>query len=410
METFHELYYREPYKREFDAQVVSCVPAAKGEGIFEVELSDTAFYPEGGGQPGDRGKLSWGEPVAGEDGETSQPSTHVLDTVKHGDTTVEITDAPVPAGVTVHGTLNWTWRRDNMEAHTGEHVVSGIVHGLYGYENVGFHMGERCIEVDFDGVLTEEQALDVERRANAAVRADVPVEVLLPSPSELEAMDYRSKKELDGVVRIVDIPGVDRCACCGTHVATTGQVGLIKLLRVSTKKKKTRLELLCGRCALEMVESEMAQLREVSNFLSVGDEESLDAVRRLSAERDGLKHELRQAHHQAINQAVAAMAPQDGLLVRFEPEYDIEEQRYLCEQVLDAGVAEVCAVLSDGTGKSAGRLNYVIASKDTDLRPLCKELNRRLGGRGGGKPHMVQGSFAASRDEAEAALSRLIQL
>lgn len=405
METFDELYYREPFTREFDATVTACKRAEKG---YEVELDDTAFYPEGGGQPGDRGTFAWGEPTVGEDGVEQRPHAQVLDTVKRGERTVQLTDAPVPAGTEVHGTLDWTWRRDNMEAHTGEHIVSGIVHGLFGYENVGFHMGERRIEVDFDGILDDEQALDVERRANAAVRADVAVNILVPSVSELAAMDYRSKKELEGPVRIVDIPGVDRCACCGTHVGTTGQVGLIKILRVSSKKKKTRLELLCGRRALLAVEDETAQLRGVSNFLSVGDDEAEEAVRRLAGERDELKHGLRRAHHAAIDQEVATLAPAGRLLVRDGDGLDIEEQRYLCERVLEAGVAEVCAVLSKGAGKSAGRLNYVIASSETDLRPTCKKLNARLQGRGGGKPQMVQGSFAASRDGAETALREVL--
>lgn len=425
METFDELFYREPFTREFDATVTSCEPA--DDDRFEVVLDDTAFYPEGGGQPGDRGTiLPEGAVVpkspeegaaAGTDGDEQaeslpDPTVHVLDTQKHGDVIVHVTDKPLGPGTHVRGSLDWAQRRDNMEAHTGEHIVSGIVHGLYGYENVGFHMGERCIEVDFDGTLTEEQALDVERRANAAVREDVPVNVLLPSGGELAQMDYRSKKELEGAVRIVEIVGVDECACCGTHVSTTGQVGLIKVLRVSTKKKKTRLELLCGRRALEYVEAETSQLREVSNFLSVGDEESLEAVTRLSQERDDLKHEIKQLRHQAIGQQVASLAKEGGqkLLVRYEPAFDTDEARYFCEQATGQGAAETCAVLSDGTGKQAGRLNYVIASAEdgADLRQTCKELNKRLSGRGGGKPHMVQGSYAASREDTETALREVL--
>lgn len=423
METFDELYYREPFIRDFDATVVGCEPL--GDDRFEVELDDTAFYPEGGGQPGDRGTLlpegavvpepaDGAADATGEDGAdpAPDPTVHVLDTQKRGDVIVHVTDKPVEVGTRVHGTLDWTWRRDNMEAHTGEHIVSGIVHGLYGYENVGFHMGERCIEVDFDGTLTEDQALDVERRANAAVREDVPVNILLPTPEELAGMDYRSKKELEGPVRIVEIVGVDECACCGTHVATTGQVGLIKILRVSTKKKKTRLELLCGRRALEYVEAETAQLRAASNFLSVGDEETLDAVQRLSHERDDLRHELKQAHRTSIDQQVASLAAKgvQKLLVCYEPAFDTDDARHFCEQATAQGAAEACAVLSDGTGKQEGRLNYVVASSDDgpDLRAACKELNGRLAGRGGGKPHMVQGSYAASHEEAEAALKDVL--
>lgn len=394
METFDELYYREPYTREFDASVVSCKPADDG---YAIELDQTAFYPTGGGQPGDRGTLSVG---AGEDSLVA----HVREAIS-GDgagEVIHLTDIALPVGASVHGSLDWPWRRDNMEAHTGEHIVSGIVHALFGYNNVGFHMGERCIEVDFDGLLTDDDALDVERRANAAIREDVSVEALLPSPAELAAMDYRSKKDHDGQIRVVRIAGVDSCACCGTHVSSTGQVGLIKILRVTTKKKRTRLELLCGRRALDACEDAMAALRKTSNFLTVSDNEVPGAVRRLSAEKDDLKHQLKQAGRKQIDQYVATLAPEGSLAVCCLPELDVEDLRYLCERVLEHTCATVCAGISptgDGT-----RIAYVVASSDADLRPACKELNSRLDGRGGGKPQMVQGSWASSSDAALAAI------
>lgn len=395
METFDELYYREPYTRVFDATVTSCSPCDDG---FAIELDQTAFYPTGGGQPGDRGTLTLGD---GED----QVVAHVREAVpgEGGEGVAHLSDAPFPVGAHVRGALDWAWRRDNMEAHTGEHMVSGIVHALFGYDNVGFHMGERCIEVDFNGILTADQALEVERRANAAVREDVEVEALLPNPEQLEAMDYRSKKDHEGQIRVVRIAGVDSCACCGTHVATTGQVGLIKILRVGTKKKKTRLELLCGRRALELCEERMGQLRKVSNFLSVADEEVPEAVRRLSGEKDELKRQLKQSVRQQIDREVRAFEPEGGLLVRFEPNLDVEELRYLCERALERDDVATCAALSNVEG-DAGRIAYVIAASETDLRPTCKELNRRLDGRGGGKPQMVQGSWATSREDAEAAI------
>ena len=399
METFNELYYREPNRKDFDAVVTSCVP--KGEG-FAIELDDTAFYPTGGGQPGDRGTLTIG---TGDE----QVVAHVREAVpgKGVGEVIHYADTALPVGASVHGALDWTWRRDNMEAHTGEHMVSGIVHALFGYNNVGFHMGERCIEVDFDGVLTADDALDVERRANAAIRRDVSVEALLPSPTELAAMDYRSNKDHEGQIRVVRIAGVDSCACCGTHVSSTGQVGLIKILRLTTKKKRTRLELLCGRRALEACEAAMQSLRETSNFLTVGDDEVPEAVRRLSAEKDELKHQLKQAGRTQIDQYVATLAPGGSLAVCFLPGLDVDDLRYLCECVLERTPATICAGLSPVEGDGS-RLAYVMASSDLDLRPACKELNARLGGRGGGKPQMVQGSWATTRDAAEAAIREVL--
>ena len=399
METFDELYYKEPYAREFDARVTSCTPVDEG---FAIELDQTAFYPTGGGQPGDRGTLTVGS------GENALVA-HVREAIpgKGAGEVIHLVDASLPVGASVHGSLDWAWRRDNMEAHTGEHIVSGIVHALFGYNNVGFHMGERCIEVDFDGVLTPEDVLDVERRANAAVRADVRVEALLPSPDELASLDYRSKKDHEGQIRVVRIAGVDSCACCGTHVSSTGQVGLIKVLRITTKKQRTRLELLCGRRALEACEEAMTALRETSNFLTVADEEVPDAVRRLAAEKDDLKHQLKQAGRRQLDQYVATLDSVGSLAVCCLPGLDVDDLRYLCEQVLERTPATVCAGLSP-VGGDASRIAYVMASTDKDLRDLCKELNAKLCGRGGGKPHMVQGSWAASFTDAKAAIQELM--
>lgn len=399
METFDELYYREPYAREFDARVTSCTAADEG---FAIELDQTAFYPTGGGQPGDRGTLTVG---SGEDALVVRVREAIPG--KGAGEVIHLVDAALPVGASVHGSLDWTWRRDNMEAHTGEHIVSGIVHALFGYNNVGFHMGERCIEVDFDGVLTPEDVLDVERRANAAVREDVRVEALLPSPDELASLDYRSKKDHEGQIRVVRIAGVDSCACCGTHVLATGQVGLIKVLRITTKKQQTRLELLCGRRAFGACEEAMAALRETSNFLTVADEEVPEAVRRLSAEKDELKHQLKQAGHRQLDQYVATLDSVGSLAVCCLPGLDVDDLRYLCECVLERTPATVCAGISPVEGDDS-RLAYVMASSGADLRAACKELNARLGGRGGGKPQMVQGSWATTREVAESAIREVL--
>lgn len=392
MEDFSELYYRTPYVRAFDATVTGCAPTKGG---YEVTLSETAFYPEGGGQPGDRGTLAVG---AGDD----QAVVRVLDTTRRDDVVRHLCDAPLPVGATAHGELDWTWRRDTMEAHTGEHVVSGIVHARFGYDNVGFHMGESCIEVDFSGPIDDEQALEVERAANDAIRADLPVRALLPSPEELAAMIYRSKKELDGVVRIVSIPGIDACACCGVHVQTTGQVGLVKVVGATTKKKGTRLELLCGRRALLAFEAEMAQVRGISTLLSAKPHEVLDAVRRLDDEKAELARQLKAANRRCIDLEVAALPSAQEPLVRFAEQRDIDELRYFCNQALEAHRAPTVAALSATTDGEA--ISYVIASATADLRPIVKRLNADLAGRGGGRPEMVQGSFRAPRAQVEAAL------
>ena len=225
-------------------------------------------------------------------------------------------------------------------------------------------MGERCIEVDFDGVPTSDDA-DVERRANAAIRETCARSAL----SHRACRNGLSQQEGPRrSIRVVRIDGVDSCACCGTHVSSTGEVGLIKILRMTTKKKQTRLELLCGRRALVACEEAMDALRETSNFLTVADEEVPEAVRRLSGEKDDLKHQLKQASRKQIDQYVAGLVPDGTLAMCCLPGLDVEDLRYLCERVLEVTGATVCAALSPVDG-DATRLAYVIASSERYPRP-----------------------------------------
>lgn len=400
METFDELYYKDPYMRSFDATVTSCTPSDNG---YVIQLSQTAFYPLGGGQPGDRGTLTWmnneGEEIVAHIATTTQDT--------EGSSILHHSDIAVPKGCEVHGEIDWTFRRDNMEGHTGDHIISGIIHTLFGFENIGFHMGERCIEIDYNGILSEKDVLEVERKANTAIREDHRVHALLPTPEELETMNYRSKKPHNGQIRLIEIEGIDMCACSGTHLSSTGQVGLIKVLRISTKKQKTRLELLCGRRALLACEARMGDLRDVSNFLSVADEEVPEKVQRLSEERDTLKHELKAAQHELIDQFVATLKPAHDFVLIQRDGLDIDDLRYMAQQVLSSTSVTTCAALSSATGEQK-HLSYVLASTEKDLRPLIKELNSRLNGRGGGKPDMVQGSWSADAAKAKEALRDIL--
>ena len=217
MENFHALYYQKPYVKEFDATVISCTQTERG---FEIELSETAFYPEGGGQPGDKGALIL-------QGQNESPVC-VLDTQLNGEHVMHIADKALLPGVQIHGVLDWINRSDNMQGHSGEHILTGLLYQTYGYENIGFHMGKDFVTIDASGQLTEEQVTILEQRANEIVRANLPIEESFPSEEERRTLQYRSKKELSGIVRIITIPGLDSCACCGPHLSSTGEVGLIR--------------------------------------------------------------------------------------------------------------------------------------------------------------------------------------
>ena len=389
METFDELYYREPYTREFDASVVSCEPADEG---FAIELDQTAFYPTGGGQPGDRGTLSVG---AGEDSLVA----HVREAIS-GDgagEVIHLTDIALPVGASVHGSLDWPWRRDNMEAHTGEHIVSGIVHALFGYNNVGFHMGERCIEVDFDGLLTDDDVLDVERRANAAIREDVSVEALLPSPAELAAMDYRSKKDHDGQIRVVRINGVDFCACCGTHVSSTGQVGLIKILSAERHRGGVRITALCGMDAYGLAARQQESVTAISGLLSVPRDAIVPGVERLLELQTAQKERIAALSLELARLRAESAENTEGNLVLFDSVLDEVAQRELVNLLM-----EKCAVAAVFSGSDGEGWRYVIGSRSADLRKNSRAINAGIQGRGGGSPRMIQGRAAADSDSIRA--------
>lgn len=389
MEDFNALYYRRPYVKEFDAAVTACTKTEHG---YEITLSDTAFYPEGGGQPGDRGMLSAVD--------RPENAVRVSDTQFAGSNIVHIADAELPVGVQVYGIIDWENRCDNMEAHSGEHILTGVIHQIYGYENIGFHIGAQYVTIDFNGPLTQEQVLAVEQRANAVIRENLPLLESFPTDEERRTMQYRSKKEITGTVRIITIPGLDACACCGTHVSATGEVGLIKIISVANRKKGVRLEVLCGRKALLAYEQELLQVQAISRCLSAKPTEIREAVEKLSVENATLKQRLHEMTQQYLQEKVDAVAETAPLYIGFEEDVGIENLRYFCNRLLAAGKAHTCAALSEvkNSSDSVTAYNYVIVSNERDLKLCVKTLNQRLNGRGGGNSSAIQGTYYAEKD------------
>ena len=377
-----ELFYEDAYLQEFTATVLECRPQPGG---FAVVLDQTAFFPEGGGQAGDRGTLS-------QDGST----VRVTDTRHRDGQLVHCCDGPLEPGVPVTGRLDWEFRFDLMQQHSGEHLVSGVVHERWGYDNVGFHMGSDAITIDFDGVITWQELLEVERQANALVWQNLKTEIFYPTAQELAQLSYRSKKALEGPVRIVRFPGHDTCACCGIHVAHTGEVGLIKMLSLTKFRAGVRIELLCGGRALEAVNAQLEQNRTVSQRLSAKPVQTAAAVERMQQELERVKYEL-----VALQDRMAALAAEQyagtGAVTLFEAGLSGDSLRRYCLAV-GQRCGGRCAVFSPaGDG-----YQYVILDEAQDLRPVAKAMNAALQGRGGGKPNFVQGSVRASRADIEA--------
>lgn len=377
-----KLYEADPYLRQFSARVEACTPCKKG---FEVLLTETAFYPEGGGQPWDTGTLG---------------GVRVLEVHEREGRVVHTCDGPLTPGETVEGIIDWDRRFDLMQNHSGEHIVSGIAHAKWGCDNVGFHMGAEVITIDLNVPLDGTDLAWLEEESNRYLWQDRPVLVTYPSREELPTLEYRSKKELTGQVRIVTFPGADTCACCGTHVSSTGQIGLIKLLSVQKFREGVRIELVCGGRALRYLNRIGEQNHRISNLLSAKPFETGAAAERLLEENAALKSRIltmEAARFQALAQTHAG---QDSPVV-FEPGLSPDGLRRLCDALLQVCPGR-CACFSGEDGKG---YKYAIGCRGGDLRAFTKELNQTLSGRGGGKPDFVQGSVQADRSAVEAFLA-----
>lgn len=387
MDEMNELYYQIPCVREFDAVVTGCTAGKNG---FEVTLSQTAFYPEGGGQLADSGFID---------------EAQVTDTRHKNGVIVHFTDKPLETGATVHCRIDWQKRFDHMQAHSGEHIVSGLVHKHYGFDNVGFHMAPDKVTVDFSGVITEEQLAGLEREANEYICADVPVSVTFPSPEELNALDYRSKKELSGKVRIVSFPGADVCACCGTHVRRSGEVGLIKFISMVHYKGGVRIEMLCGRLALRDYAKKNEQERELCRMFSAKPYELVSAVKQYVTESDAKDTRIAELAKRYLDARAAQFPGGGGLVIDFEEGFKPAELRKFCDGLVTSGKARVAAVFTDTEANGRKGWSYVMCSRAENMREACKELNKTLNGRGGGDPTLVQGTFFAERGEIEKTLT-----
>lgn len=370
------LYYEDVYKKEFTATVVECREQKKG---YAVILDESAFYPEGGGQPSDVGTL----------GDAKVTEVHEKD----GEL-LHYTDKALEVGAKVEGKIDWARRFDLMQQHSGEHMVSGLIHEAYGYDNVGFHMGSDTITIDLNGPLDEAQLAEIERKTNQKIWEDTQIKIIYPTAEELEKIDYRSKKELTGQVRIVEFPGVDICACCGTHVTHTGEIGMVKLLSVEKFREGVRIEMICGKRVLDYLNMVNDQNHQISVKLSAKMDKTAQAVERLQEENFRLKGQVGQLVDDMCRKEAERYAGSGSVLI-FMDGMDADSVRKLADAVTQT-CQGCCAVFS---GNADGSYKYAMGEKDGDLRQFTKEMNAKLNGRGGGKPFFVQGSVQASEKE-----------
>ena len=373
-----QLYYEDSHLRQFTATVTGCAQSARG---WEVTLDATAFYPEGGGQACDLGILN---------------TVAVLDVRERGEDIVHLCDGPLAVGESVTGTIDWDRRFDQMQQHSGEHILSGLIHEALGWHNVGFHVGQGFLEVDFDGPITAEQAAELERRANEAVWADLPIRCWYPSPEELPTVGYRTKKALPWPVRVVEVPGFDKCACCGVHVKRTGEIGLVKILSAQKFHQGTRLQMVCGRRAYDYLCGIYRQNQLVSQAFSAKPLETAAAAERMNEALNAEKLRANTLEKQVFA-SIAADYTNRGNVVRFQPGLRSAGVRDLAD-----AIAQVCGGTAAVLSGEDDVWQVCLVNKAGDVKALGNAMNQALNGRGGGKPGYFQGSLKATRAEIEA--------
>lgn len=374
-----KLYYLDCHMDAFDAQVVSC---QQKDEFWEIVLDRTAFYPEGGGQASDVGTLG---------------DVNVLYVWDEDEQVIHRCDGPLSIGQTVHGQIDYAHRFDLMQQHTGEHIISGLIHAKYGCHNTGFHMGSDVITIDFDGEVPASDLPELERRANEAIWKNIPLKIWVPSPEELPNVTYRTKRALPWPVRIVQVPGYDSCACCGVHVASTGEVGLVKLLSCIRFRNGVRMEMICGGRALDYLSKAYEQNLQVSRAFSAKLMETGAAAEKMNETVDALKFKIGSLQQQ-IFETIAENCRNAGDVLIFQQDLDSANVRRLADLVAER-CGGTAAVLS---GTDEDGYSYCLVTRNGDLRDFVKQMNAALNGRGGGKPQFQQGSLHASKEAVAA--------
>lgn len=385
--TTKKLYDSDAYQTVFGASVLSCeLRTGNGKGadnaspLYDIILDQTLFFPEEGGQNADTGMLN---------------SCPVLDVQIKDGIIRHTTAAPFSPGSRVEGRIDWQPRYSNMQQHSGEHIISGLVHSRFGYDNVGFHLGIKNVTLDFNGLFTMEQLELIESLANEAVWKNIEIDASYPSKDRLNALEYRSKIELTGPVRIVTIPGYDICACCAPHVKRTGEIGMIKIIDAVKYKGGMRISIQCGDRALADYRMKQQQLSAVSVLLSAKLEAAADAVSKLKEDNFALKGQIMDLQSALTAQKADAIPEDAQNLLLFESSLESGVHKKYVNR-LTAKHPGICAVFA---GSDTEGYRYMIASLSQDVRPLNDRMKTELSARGGGSREMVQGSCPGSKQQ-----------
>ena len=372
-----KLYDKDSHLKEFTGTVLSCEKTGEN---YTVTLDRTAFFPEGGGQQSDRGYIG---------------DAYISDVqIKNGEI-LHFADKPLSVGQAYDCKLDFDFRFRNMQNHSGEHIISGIVHRLYGFNNVGFHLGAE-MTMDFDGELTRRQLDEIEDLANKAVYENLPVKAYYPTDEELKSLDYRSKLDLKEDVRIVEIKGVDVCACCAPHVKATGEIGIIKILDFEKYKGGVRLIVKCGADALRDYREKYKNVLEISNLLSAKQFEVSVAVVRLNEQLSAEKAAAAALKKRLIAEKAAGFAPDTDKTAVFENGLDIKELQLLAD-----ALCKKAGGIRGAFSGADGAFSFAICGEETALGEFFAKFKAAFNTRGGGRNGIRQGTVCADRAEIE---------
>lgn len=365
-----KLYDKYPYNTEFEATVLSC---EKKENDYDVILDQTLFFPEEGGQSCDKGTLN---------------NLEVIDVqIKEG-TIHHYLKQPLEGKVV--GKIEWKHRYSNMQNHSGEHILSGLVHSLFGYNNVGFHLGNDEVTADYDGLFTNDEVELLEKKVNEAIANNITIHCWYPE--DPSSIDYRSKKELNEAIRIVDVEGIDVCACCAPHVRSTAEVGELKILKAMKHRKGCRIYFLCGMRAFDHYQTVYKEAVKISNILSAPVDDISTSVTRLNKEVLSLKQQLSQLKKKIIDEQTKNLQEEESYIA-FEEDIDVDTQKYYLNK-LKTFAKDYAAIFV----KQENNYRFLLVSNN-DARIQLKLLKEHFNVRGGGKQDNIQGTIEATKEE-----------
>ncbi len=367
-----KLYEKDPYLIEFEAKVIS-------NKAGYIVLDQTAFFAKGGGQEAEGGFIN---------------DFEVKDVYIKDDIIYHECDCDLKEGQHVKGKINFEKRYDNMQQHTGEHILSGVVENRFGYTNVGFHIGENTMRVDYSGYLTDEQLMDIEKEANDVIIKNIDIYQGYPEIGDDRLKGFRFKKELEGNIRIVDISGVDCCACCGTHMKRTGEVGIIKIVNSSKYKNGVRLNVLCGYRALTYYNFLLKQSDNISQMISTNVLDLQSGVKKLVDQKLELEKEKRNLDDELINyKCIELSKTEKAHIVSFE-NIDAKALKKMASNLRKMTDKDIFIF-----SESNGRINYIFSSNSRDMKVFNEEFKAIFDSKGGGNASSVSGSLVGNREE-----------